>query len=256
MGQNKLTYKELHKKLKEAEALLTSLRDVDHHTITTERDTARHERDSARDERDISRHMRDTALLGSREMEDAYIESEHNFRNSLDACPLGVRIVTEDGELIYANQAILDICGCGSIEELKAIPREQLYTPESYTAHLERKENRKRGKPVPPEYEIFVRRPDGAVRNLQVFRKEIVWGGERQFLAMYLDITERKRLEEALRESEGKFSKAFAASPEVIVISRLADGEIIEVNDAWEALSGYTREESLGKTSAELESQK
>jgi PAS domain S-box-containing protein len=66
------------------------------------------------------------------------------------------------------------------------------------------------------------------------------------------DITERKQAEQALRSSEERFSKAFRASPEALVISQLSNGLIIEVNDGWRALFGYESAEVLGKTSLEL----
>jgi PAS domain S-box-containing protein len=58
----------------------------------------------------------------------------------------------------------------------------------------------------------------------------------------------RKQVEEALRESEDKFAKAFNSSPNALIISQIADGIILEVNDTWEKLLGYSREEVLGKT--------
>ncbi len=67
------------------------------------------------------------------------LDSEtENFRNSLDESPLGIRIITKDGELLYANKAILDIYGYSSFEELKSTPTKQRYTPESYAEHQER----------------------------------------------------------------------------------------------------------------------
>jgi PAS domain S-box-containing protein len=66
------------------------------------------------------------------------------------------------------------------------------------------------------------------------------------------DITERKRAEEALSESEERFAKAFRASPDGLVISRLADGIILEVNDSFAALSGYERDEMIGKSTLDL----
>ena len=65
-------------------------------------------------------------------------------------------------------------------------------------------------------------------------------------------ITEHRQAEEALRESEEKFSKAFHASPDAIAITTLKDGTFLEVNESFTRFSGYTREEAIGQTSANL----
>jgi PAS domain S-box-containing protein len=67
-----------------------------------------------------------------------------------------------------------------------------------------------------------------------------------------VDITERKIDEEALRQSEDKFSKAFFLSPDAIAITRLVDGVYVAVNEGFKATLGYTEEEVIGKTSLEL----
>src|SRR5215212_860911 len=66
------------------------------------------------------------------------------------------------------------------------------------------------------------------------------------------EILERKRAEEALRESEEKFSAAFRASPIGLIIATM-DGKLVEVNQAFCGLLGYSREDLLGKTAVELE---
>lgn len=68
-----------------------------------------------------------------------------------------------------------------------------------------------------------------------------------------IDTTERKQIEAALRASENKFSKAFHTSPDSININRLADGVFIEVNDGFTKVTGYTREDVLGRTSLEID---
>ncbi len=166
-----------------------------------------------------------------KQAEEALQESQRNFRNSLDNSPLGVRIVTAEGEFLYANQAILDIYGYRSIKELKTMPPKERYTPQSYAEHQERKERRKLGKPVPPNYEIDIVRKDGEVRHLAVLRKEVIWDGETQFQALYQDITERRRAEEALRRSEERFRNIYEESPIGIELYD-SNGRLLNVNKA------------------------
>ncbi|MBN2040319.1 MAG: PAS domain S-box protein [Spirochaetes bacterium] len=52
-----------------------------------------------------------------------------------------------------------------------------------------------------------------------------------------------KQTADELRKSQEKFSKSFQTSPNAIIISRLEDGKIIEVNDALVSITGYSRDE-------------
>jgi PAS domain S-box-containing protein len=66
------------------------------------------------------------------------------------------------------------------------------------------------------------------------------------------DITERVRAEERLRDSEIRFHSIFHYSPVAIGISRWSDQKIININAAFTNLFGYTPEEAIGRTTAEL----
>ena len=66
------------------------------------------------------------------------------------------------------------------------------------------------------------------------------------------DITERLRAESALRASEERYRTAFLASLDSVNINRLRDGLYIEVNPAFLEVTGYRREEVIGRTSLEL----
>ena len=62
------------------------------------------------------------------------------------------------------------------------------------------------------------------------------------------DVTENRRMERALKQSEEKFSKSFHASPDSVTISRLDDGTLIEVNRGFIEAYGYTKEGVVGRS--------
>lgn len=73
-----------------------------------------------------------------------------------------------------------------------------------------------------------------------------------QNLRLAKTLIERERAEQALRESEHKFATAFQSAPTLIVISTLEEGRYIEVNEAFERICGFTREEVIGRGAVEL----
>lgn len=81
-----------------------------------------------------------------------------------------------------------------------------------------------------------------------------VWDADRvvSVVGTIMDITDRRRAEEALRQSEEKFRLAFQTSPDSINLNRLSDGMYVDVNEGFTKLTGYTREDAVGKTSVEL----
>lgn len=94
--------------------------------------------------------------------------------------------------------------------------------------------------------------------------------GTQMILEMDVDITEQRNNEIALRdlnenlerkvadrtkelrESEEKFSLAFANNPAAIALTRLEDGLFVDVNDTWVALNGWSRDEVIGKSARQI----
>lgn len=66
------------------------------------------------------------------------------------------------------------------------------------------------------------------------------------------NITHQKETESAYKNSQKQLSAAIETSPDTIVVTRLSDGKIIEVNKGFTQATGYSEEEALGKTSIEL----
>ncbi|MDO8751100.1 MAG: PAS domain S-box protein [Dehalococcoidia bacterium] len=175
-------------------------------------------------------------ITGRKRLEEALREAEGNFRSSFDDSPAGIRIVSPGGETVYANRVLLDIFGCDSLEEFNRIPIQERYTPESYAEREVRYQMRQRGEYVSPYYEIGIVRKDGEVRRLEAFRKEVLWNGERQFQVLYSDITERKKLEAALRESEQLYQVVVDSANDAISIN--VGGIRVFANRAFLALHG------------------
>ena len=134
--------------------------------------------------------------------EEALLLEKENFRHSLDESPLGVRIVTIEGNTVYGNKALLDLYGYDSLEELQKTPLKDRYTPESYAQAQERERQRESGDLSATKYVVSIVRKNGEIRNLQVFRKEVLWDGIRQFQILYDDITERELAEDEIRKSK------------------------------------------------------
>jgi len=73
-----------------------------------------------------------------------------------------------------------------------------------------------------------------------------------QMVAIFEDITERIRSAEALRATKEKFAKAFMTSVDSININRMVDGLYMDINPGFTELTGYTPEETIGRTSADI----
>jgi PAS domain S-box-containing protein len=174
--------------------------------------------------------------------EEALKLSEQNFRNSMDGSFMGIYIVDTDWHILYVNQAFLDIFGYKNIDEVRASPPHEHYTPEEYARHLVRNERRLHGEPNPDQFELDILHKDGTIRHLQAFRKEVLWDGKQQSQLLYNDITERKVIEEALKESETMYHELMNTITSGVFIYKAVDnGEnfvCVDVNNSAEKMEG------------------
>ena len=96
-----------------------------------------------------------------------------------------------------------------------------------------------------PAREFMAQKKDGSVFPVEVAVREMYQDYRRLFIGIVHDITRRKMLEQALKESEEKFRKVLAAESDAIVIINASTKRIVEVNDAAVKLFGYDRDEIL-----------
>src|SRR5690606_17866994 len=76
--------------------------------------------------------------------------------------------------------------------------------------------------------------------------------GQALLLSTFLDTSERKQAEAAVRASEEKFAKAFHSTLDTIVITERDTGRYIEINESFCRETGWNESEIIGRTSSEL----
>jgi two-component system cell cycle sensor histidine kinase/response regulator CckA len=93
---------------------------------------------------------------------------------------------------------------------------------------------------------------DGTLIDVEIISHEIRFNGRHARLTQAKDVTEQKKTEASLRQSEQRFSQIFHASPVGISITTLKEGRFIDINEEYLKLFGATREEVIGRTAFEL----
>ena len=175
-----------------------------------------------------------------KQAEEALRESEERYRLLVETLPDGV-IVHSQGRVVFANPASATIIGAASPADLIGKPVIEFVHPDYRELALKRiQQSLSEGVPVPLAEEKFVRL-DGTPIDVEVSAIPFSYAGQPAMLTVFNDITERKRAEEALRESEDKLKYVFDYSLVGKSIT-LPSGEI-NVNQAFCEMLGYTREE-------------
>jgi PAS domain S-box-containing protein len=170
--------------------------------------------------------------------EETLGKSERNFAVLVEKSLQGISIFQEK-KLVYANPAQCSILGY-SLEELQLMSREQLIAivhPLDRAVAEERARKREAGEYVPPDVELRVVRKDGATRWTQSFNSVIEFNGHPAILSTSIDVTERKRAEESLRESERLLRQVLNALPVGVVVTDLC-GNVILSNPASKQIWG------------------
>ncbi len=173
--------------------------------------------------------------------EEALRASEEKFRRMAESTAVAIYILSGD-KLIYVNPACERLTGY-SKEELLQMNFWELVHPDFRELVTQRALARMRGEEVPTRYEFKILTKDGEERWGDFSPIPIQFEGRLAVLGTAIDITERKRAEEALRASEEKFrSLAESANAAVFIVS---GNRLAYANPYTEEQTGYTREELL-----------
>src|SRR5262249_21004625 len=186
--------------------------------------------------------------------DQALRESEQRYRTVVEFFPECVAVSVDD-RLVYVNPAGLKLVGLEGSEGLGKLIGHSVYDFMPVAQHDFIKESRRevlQGGGVGPLIQGSMVRPDGSTVTAEGQAIPFVYDGRPAILSVIRDITEHKRAEVALRESEEKFSKAFRSCPDAVALSELATGRYIDINEGFERLFGFSRQGVLGRTSLEV----
>jgi len=185
-------------------------------------------------------------------MEDIRKESERRYRELADSLPQTVVECDEKGFITFANHNALETFGYAEDDLEKGINIFQVVVPEDHERVRANIEKVFRGeKQHGNEYKVV--RKDGSIFPVDAYTTPVVRENNPAGLRLIaIDITERKKAEEALRESEERFQTIFDESPFSVALNDLEKGAYVAVNQHFCDVNGVSKDFVIGKTSHDL----
>jgi two-component system sensor kinase FixL len=176
--------------------------------------------------------------------EEALQESEEKYGTLVENSLTGIYI-DQGGRIVFANRKFAEIYGY-SRDELIGMESRMLVHPEDRALTDEIRAKRLKGEEAPSEYQARGLKKDGEIMWIARRNTRIEYEGRPAILGNIVELTERKRGEEALRESEERYRMVLEASPDPVVVYDI-EGRGVYINPAFTRVFGWTPEELLGK---------
>jgi len=176
-----------------------------------------------------------------KQTEEALQKSEEHYRQLTENAGEAIFVI-QDGEIKFMNPKGSELSGY-SLEEMVSKPFVKFIHPEDIDMVADRYLKRLEGEPVPQIYDFRIVRRDGEIRWGELNAVTISWEDRPAVLCFMSDITERKQMEGALRESEERYRTLFESAAEGILIADSETKKYAYANLAICTMLGYSREE-------------
>jgi PAS domain S-box-containing protein len=196
---------------------------------------------------------RDASAEQTAEIERAASEARYRELFARSPSPL---VVHRDTYVIDANTAALNLLGLRAESQLLGRSLLDIYDRDdgSRDRAQQREEQLRQlptGQSAPPQG-FVLRAVNGRRLHVQVSSVKINAEGGPAVLSIFVDETERLRAESARERTEALLAHVVTISPDLMTLVDLQTGRCVLVNDAFVNLSGWSREESIGRSIAEL----
>lgn len=175
-------------------------------------------------------------------------DSEARFRALVDGAPMAIIAIDKAGRIAVANKGVADLFGY-SQEELIGKPLEMLMPGrlrELHAAHRQRYMQQPRLRKMGEDLDLVGLHRDGREFPIEAALNYVQTGDEMLALAFVSDITERKRREDVLRESEERFRSLANSAPVMIWVTD-PGGMCTFLNESWYEFTGSSPERDLGR---------
>ncbi len=180
--------------------------------------------------------------------ENALWESEEKYRLVVENAA-EVIILAVDGYLALYNKKTSELFGY-SEAELASTPIIEFFHPDDRKLVLDHRSKRDKGDPEPQFFTARMLTKGGTIVWMENSVVPFIWQGKRAALVIATDISERKLIEDALKESEEKYRLVVENANEIITVS--VDGTLRLVNTKALAVSSYSEDELLGTPTIDL----
>ena len=177
---------------------------------------------------------------------------EERYQGLLESALEGVWVIDEHEKTIFVNECLADMLGYG-VKEMLGLSPLDFIDENSKPLAKENLARRKAGMGESHEVLLISKggRPVHAhVASSPIVREDGTYAGA---MALVTDVTAEREALAALKVSEEKFEKAFQVSPDAVTITRASDGAFLEVNEGFTRLTGYTPQETLARTTGQLD---
>ncbi|MDP8213812.1 MAG: PAS domain S-box protein [Candidatus Euphemobacter frigidus] len=187
--------------------------------------------------RDITQIRRDKQELA---------ESREKYRLLTESSLTGIYIISKNGEILYTNRTFKTLSGY-SDEDLLGENIFKFIHPDDVDWVKDNLKCRLKGEAVPERYECRAYRKDGSLGWIEIRSAKINYQGKVTVLGNFINITDRKEAEVALRR-EKEMSRKYLDIAGVILLVIDTEGKIRLINRKGCEITGYTESELIGRS--------